>query len=1082
MADVFARVGARNFLNDLQATHSALDELRVPVAEPEIITSLFEQIGDLVEIALSFDNIATNERRNPLAYARFHSAGGLLHLEMVVSSTAAVVDECTLFIQALKTTIEAAVRGSYDTAYATHETYLENEAWYELSQDLRLRAEVLRALFTAIELLHYEHDTSEISPSPETRSSVSTRLHFQIGLVEQRLGAKGSQGTGVVQHAVRAARAVTIHIPPFPNKHFVIMRPVKAYFTGREKQLAKLETAFRDVMQPRQLRFVIYGLSGSGKTELAFKFADEHRQLFWGVFFVDGSSRKNATSSYAEIATLGGVEPNERAAKNWLATRDLPWLLIIDNVDREEINVDELLPPGSKGCVIITTRNPALMSYGNAGDRYIDLMPLEPNDAETLIIKAAEEPTPWPQLVVESASLICYALGYLPLALVQAGKAILSGICDWPEYLTLYDRQIERIRRKLHGRSRDKSEERARADEDNSSLNVFSTYEILYESLEASTKEKYKDAVELLHIFSFFHFQNIRLDILIGAATNHMKEERQWQEDEKIQRELCKKLSNPPRKPWLMFLRELRAFLSNKLATPTPLPAILRNPDGLGLNALETDVEVRLRHALGVLIERSLVVKQDRNTGRYSMHRLVHKWVRQRPEMSTARQSLWCQISMTTLAMSIRRPPHGDSEGESIARRELIPHIRHVMKHHNLLDQRLKEKADEAKRIIRIGNSYGRMQVEQDVRFSRVYAETGNFQEARELQDRAVTYVSGRLGPAHPLTIWLSLFLSKSLWELSEMDNATQRQRQARQLCVVTWGEDHPLTLDVTELLGSALYFKGRWGEAMSLHTSNAGKLKRLYGEKHLKTLQSIRNIARLHYRYMDYDKATELHQIAWEGMKEELGETHLETLTSLEDLAMSYVRYEHDGQAHLQNGRLEQSHKQMVFVYEERERRLGAEQPYTLLSSLYLARVKSELGQHEDAERIISKGLDIAKRNLGEEHIGVLLANTIYAQVLSRLGRYTESERIFYRLINKEHYKQLSDEDGDHPDRLTNILFLSQCLEDQGKLKQSLKMCEEFLSGIAAIGGQGRGMTHKILPRMRERIARLQEEIEKTS
>ena len=117
---------------------------------------------------------------------------------------------------------------------------------------------------------------------------------------------------------------MTVHIPPTPNRHFVIVRPVRTYFTGRETQLAKLEAAFRDPTRPTQQRFVIYGLSGSGKTELAFKFADGYRHKFWGVFFVDGSSQKNASSSYAEIATLGGVEPNEKAAKNWLTTRALP--------------------------------------------------------------------------------------------------------------------------------------------------------------------------------------------------------------------------------------------------------------------------------------------------------------------------------------------------------------------------------------------------------------------------------------------------------------------------------------------------------------------------------------------------------------------------------------------------------------------------------------------------------------------------------------------------------------------------------------------------------------------------------------
>jgi hypothetical protein len=165
-----------------------------------------------------------------------------------------------------------------------------------------------------------------------------------------------------------------------------------------------------------------------------------------------------------------------------------------------------------------------------------------------------------------------------------------------------------------------------------------------------------------------------------------------------------------------------------------------------------------------------------------------------------------------------------------------------------------------------VKESYGRLQAEQDILSSRVYAESGHFNNDRELQERALEFVSGRLGPDHPFAIWLSLFFTKTLWEMSDMDKATQRQRQARQLCVNTWGEDHPLTQDVTDLLGSALYMKGRWAEAKSLHSGNLEKMKRPYGEKHQKTLKSVRNLARVNFRYMDYEEATRLYRIAWGG------------------------------------------------------------------------------------------------------------------------------------------------------------------------------------------------------------------------
>lgn len=259
--------------------------------------------------------------------------------------------------------------------------------------------------------------------------------------------------------------------------------------------------------------------------------------------------------------------------------------------------------------------------------------------------------------------------------------------------------------------------------------------------------------------------------------------------------------------------------------------------------------------------------------------------------MSTAHQALWYQMSMTTLACSIHRPPQGDHEGENRGRRELLPHINHVRQCQAVFDRRLEENVAKAKSDRMLKKLYRRREAEEDVRFSRVYAESGNYSEAQQLPQKVLDYVSSRLGPDHPLAIWLSLFLIKTLWEMSAFDKATQQQRQAYQHCIGTWGEDHPLSLDVGDLLASALYMKGRWGEATSIQTTTLERMKGLYGEKHEKTLRSMRNLGRLYYRYMDFERATMLHQKSYDGMKETLRETHLETLTSLEDLANSYVR-----------------------------------------------------------------------------------------------------------------------------------------------------------------------------------------------
>ncbi|KAK4184533.1 hypothetical protein QBC35DRAFT_525464 [Podospora australis] len=1008
MSDHLARLDAGKLLKGLEISLNALQRLddNSTSSEPEV-TALIEQLDDLVDIVRSFEQLSITERRRHSLRVRFVSPPALLHLQRVLESIADIIDECGPSLPLIESRATA-TRQREDLRYVTE----ENHGWYdETYLALKVHAAALRALSTAIDLINHQHNpyAEDDAKVREERSLASTRLHFQIGSLEQKLLAL----------AIEVARAVTVYIPAKPNKYFFIARPARTYFTGRERQLAQLEEAFHNQTQQAQQRFVVYGLSGSGKSELAFKFADEYNHMFWGVFFVDASSRKNASSSYAEIATIGGVEPNEKAAKHWLATREphVRWLLIIDNADDDEIRLEDLFPGGNNGCVLVTTRNPAHMTHGNAGQRSLELRSMEPKEAEALIIKAAEQPHPWPDSVVESEDHICKALGFLPLALVQAAKAILKGGCEWAEYLNYYHRKIEKLRRDLHGRGRRASRGRSRHTEDDRSFAVFSTYEILYEGLVNSGKEHYQDAVELLHVFSFFHFQNIRFDVLVTAALNPLKEEDQQEVDGKVESETPKRLPKVRAKPWIMRLRELRAFVNIKLSGPTPLPSVIRHHGDLGLEDLDGEVQVRLRDALAVLIERSL-------------------WVRERPEMSTAHQALWCGVSLATLSSAIRMPPHGDSDIENAARRELLPHLRHARDYQSILDKRLRDNAQKAGPFSwALQESYGRPQVQQDVRFSRVYAETGHWIEAKELQERALAFVSVRLGPDHPIAIMVSMFLVKTLYDMSEMYQATKRQRETVRLCRQTWGDDHPLTLEVTELLGAALYMKGRWAEATQIHSSNLEKMKHLYGVKHEKYLRTLRNLARLRYRYMDYDTATAMHQSAWEGMKETLGATHLETLTCLEDLAMSYLRHEDDSTPpETAKEQLRASFQNMTFIHQQRKEGLGTEHPYTLLM--------------------------------------------MHTEVLSRLERYQDAEEIFRHLVDKSLYRPFTDEDGDHPDRLSTLWLCANCFDKQGKFEEALSMCHDILKGLATIGGNGLGMRHKMLGKIQAKAQELEKRV----
>ena len=168
------------------------------------------------------------------------------------------------------------------------------------------------------------------------------------------------------------------------------------------------------------------------------------------------------------------------------------------------------------------------------------------------------------------------------------------------------------------------------------------------------------------------------------------------------------------------------------------------------------------------------------------------------------------------------------------------------------------------------------------------------------------------------------------------------------------------------------------------------------------------------------------------------------------------------------------QSHERMKFVREQRLKTLGKEHPYTLLTVFYLAQLKSTMGQQYEAERMMRELIPVAESKVSEGHTLVLALKAHYARVLVRLGRFEEAEEIFHTLIQKSWWAGASDEDGDHPDRISALWFLSGCLEVQGKYQEALEVCMDMVMALQQIGGKGRGVKHKFTTTVLAKIAEL--------
>jgi hypothetical protein len=164
----------------------------------------------------------------------------------------------------------------------------------------------------------------------------------------------------------------------------------------RPAEISALERVLlpRPAQSQRQKVYILHGLGGMGKTQLAVAFARRHHGRFSAVFWLDGRSEDTLKRSIAGCANRipqGQIPETSRTyaadsstdtavvvkdVMDWLARRDnTAWLLIFDNVDREykaqggdpaAYDVTRYFSGADHGSVLVTTRLARLEQLGDS--------------------------------------------------------------------------------------------------------------------------------------------------------------------------------------------------------------------------------------------------------------------------------------------------------------------------------------------------------------------------------------------------------------------------------------------------------------------------------------------------------------------------------------------------------------------------------------------------------------------------------------------------------------------------------------------------------------------------------------------
>ncbi|KAM7209870.1 HET domain containing protein [Rhypophila decipiens] len=398
--------------------------------------------------------------------------------------------------------------------------------------------------------------------------------------------------------------------------------PVSNQFVARPSVTAELEECLLPRRRSRETQrriFVLYGLGGIGKTQLAADFARRHQAVFSSVFWLDGRSEDRLRQSLASCAARipeGQVSEKSRNAVlhseedlktlvadvlDWLAQPDnSDWLLIFDNVDQDVHQGSETgaydvrrYLPGDHGSVLITTRLSRLAQLGKSkrlrgvDEQLAKAIFQQWHGAEGALDEAGRE--------------LLGLLDGLPLALAQAASYIRETGLDNASYVRLYKQQWD----DLMGSDGESGSPLV----DYEQGSVATTWTVSFKAVEAQNK----NAANLLRLWAFVDGRDLWHGLLQAAAEGG----EQW---------------------------------------PGWLCDVAGN-------------EVRYLDAVRLLLRYSMIESQESVQGSHTMHPVVYRWASHIQDGAEKREVL--RLAVMVVGLSV---PSSTTKDYWIIQRRLLPH------------------------------------------------------------------------------------------------------------------------------------------------------------------------------------------------------------------------------------------------------------------------------------------------------------------------------------------------------------------------------------------------------------------------
>ena len=784
------------------------------------------------------------------------------------------------------------------------------------------------------------------------------------------------------------------------------------FFTGRKAILAELHEALsQDGKAAINQVQAISGLGGIGKTQTAVEYAYYYffiEPVYQRVFWVKADSELNLQEDFGKLTEQlnlrTGRELNQRieAVKVWLQTHD-GWLLIFDNADQPQW-LKSFIPPNAQGKILITSRASVFDMVGVIKPLALPLLEKE-EAVKFLCDRVEQEPS-------DAAAELAKTLGYLPLALEQAGAYILRSRITFAVYLEIYAAEKLNLLEEAKPQLGDYPE------------SVLTTWALNFEVV----KQRSLAAAELLEFSAFMAADAIPYELLINGASG--LEDNPVQETVEEEVTLVKRLfgvfSSSKREPETQEVGNLSNALYQAIA-----------------NEDRTQASFQLSKLLQILSDYSLI-RQQPEIESYSIHRMVQEVLRD--GMSQRIRLRWIEKVVDTIAHAT--PDVGKFENWPWMAR-LLPHaiqVIHLAKKcqfeskslayllgcvgYYLVDQGRYGEAEpyyqQSLEMYRklLGDEHPDVATSLN-NLAGLYESQGKYEEAEPYYQQSLEMRRKLLGNEHP-HVATSLNNLAGLYESQgKYEEAEPYYQQSLEMRRKLLGNEHPSV--ATSLQGLAVLYKsqGKYEEAEPYYLQSLEMTRKLLGNEHPSVASSLNNLALLYYSQGKYEEAKPYYQQSLEMTRKLLGNEHPDVATSLNNLALLYQS----------QGKYEEAEPYYQQSLEMYRKLLGDEHPDVATSLNNLAGLYESQGKYEEAEPYYQQSLEMRRKLLGNEHPDVATSLNNLAGLYESQGKYEEAEPYYQQSLEMRR-KLLGNE---HPDVASSLNNLAYFYSSQGKYEQAI-------------------------------------------